>query len=98
MNKSTPPPAYEFLNGEKTKELLKVFKGERTGWVMVGPKNYIFPSNYVEQGEKFYNFKARSTDTWVVSYPRSGKYIYMNFCFIYIYIFLFIFLLLPNFL
>ncbi|KAF7413589.1 hypothetical protein HZH68_002078 [Vespula germanica] len=70
MNKLTP--TYEFLHEEKTKELLKVFKGERTGWVLVGSKKYCFPSNYVEQGEGFYNFKARSTDTWVASYPRSG--------------------------
>ncbi|KAI4501682.1 hypothetical protein M0802_003017 [Mischocyttarus mexicanus] len=71
MNK-LKSPTYELLNSEKTKELLELFKGERTGWVMVGPKKYLFPYRYIEQGEGFYNFKARSTDVWVISHPRSG--------------------------
>ncbi|KAG5326364.1 ST1C4 Sulfotransferase, partial [Acromyrmex heyeri] len=66
------PPNYELLSEEKTKEMLKLFKGERTGFVLVGPKKYFFPSRYIEQGEGFYNFKARSNDVWLMSYPRSG--------------------------
>ncbi|KAL6263466.1 hypothetical protein P5V15_006257 [Pogonomyrmex californicus] len=65
-------PKYELLSEEKTNEMLKLFKGERTGWVMVGPKRYIFPSRFIEQGAGFYNIKTRSDDTWVMSYPRSG--------------------------
>lgn len=71
-------PKYELLSNEKTKEMLKVFKGERTGWVLVGPKKYFFPSRYIEQGAGFYNFKARVDDTWVASYPRSGLYCSIN--------------------
>ncbi|KYM97385.1 PREDICTED: estrogen sulfotransferase-like [Cyphomyrmex costatus] len=66
------PPSYEILLEEKTKEILKLFKGERTGFVLVGTKKYFFPFRYVEQGEGFYNFKARSDDIWMTSYPRSG--------------------------
>lgn len=65
-------PKYEFLSKEKTKEMLQLFKGERTGWVLVGPEKYFFPYRYTEQGSGFYNFKARPDDTWVASYPRSG--------------------------
>ncbi|XP_076232704.1 sulfotransferase 1E1 [Calliopsis andreniformis] len=66
------PPKYEFLNEKTTEEMLKVFKGERTGWVLVGPKKWFFPYRYTKQGKGFYNFKARPDDTWVLSYPRSG--------------------------
>lgn len=66
-------PEYSLLSDTKTKEMLKVFKGERTGWVQVGEKKWLFPYRYTEQGQGFYKFKARQDDTWVLSYPRSGK-------------------------
>ncbi|KAL0101036.1 hypothetical protein PUN28_018711 [Cardiocondyla obscurior] len=66
------PPKYELLPEEKTKEMLKLFKGERTGFVLVGPKKFFFPSQYIEQGNGFYNFEIRPDDTWILSYPRSG--------------------------
>ncbi|KAM0730293.1 Sulfotransferase 1C4 [Formica fusca] len=65
-------PEYELLPEMKTKEMLKMFKGERTGWVLVGPKQYFFPMRFIQQGIGFYNFKTRPDDTWVASYPRSG--------------------------
>lgn len=68
-------PKYELLDSEKTKELLQVFHGERTGWVLVGEKKYFFPNNYRKQGEGFYKFKVRKDDTFVLSYPRSGNFL-----------------------
>ncbi|XP_011494897.1 PREDICTED: sulfotransferase family cytosolic 1B member 1 [Ceratosolen solmsi marchali] len=65
-------PKYQLLDIKKTKEMLKYFKGERTGWVQVGDKKWFFPYKYTEQGEGFYKFVSRSSDTWVLSYPRSG--------------------------
>ncbi|XP_063983671.1 sulfotransferase 1E1-like [Diachasmimorpha longicaudata] len=65
-------PEYKFLDDKKTEEMLQKFTGERSGWVLVGDKQWFFPRKYVEQGKGFFEFKARSSDTWVVSYPRSG--------------------------
>ena len=69
---SSELPKCKDLEPELTKKLLAKFKGERTGFVQVGEKNYFFPNRYKEQGESFYKFKARASDTWVLSYPRSG--------------------------
>lgn len=66
-------PKFRLLEAKKTDEMLKLFTGERTGWVQVGEKKYFFPYRYVEQGPGFFNFEARKDDIWVMSYPRSGN-------------------------
>lgn len=65
-------PKYELLPEMETKQMLQNFRGERTGWVLVGPKQYFFPIKFVQEGIGFYNFKAKPDDTWVLSFPRSG--------------------------
>ncbi|ALC40527.1 St4, partial [Drosophila busckii] len=53
-------------------ELLEYFKGERAGFVQVGPERYFFPHKYKAEAERYYNFEARSDDIWIVTVPRSG--------------------------
>ncbi|KAJ8679412.1 hypothetical protein QAD02_015199 [Eretmocerus hayati] len=65
-------PNYKILDADTTAQMLKDFDGERTGWVQVGDKKWLFPHRYTEQGEGFFKFQARPTDIWVVSYPRTG--------------------------
>lgn len=67
-------PKYELLPEEKTKELLKLFDGELTGYVQVEPEKWFFPHKYIEQAAGFLlDFMPRKEDTYVVSYPRSGS-------------------------
>lgn len=53
-----------------------IISGEFTGFVKVGPKGYCLPHKYKEVAARIYNAPLRETDTFVVSYPRSGKLIY----------------------
>ena len=69
---SSELPKCTKLEPNLTKKLLAKFKGERTGFVRVGEKKYFYPYRYMEQAEGFYKFKARASDTWVMSHPRSG--------------------------
>lgn len=70
---SSSVPEHRALGPDQTQEMLKFFRGERTGWVRVGDKGWFFPHRWTEQGPGFYNFRPRKDDTWVVSYPRSGN-------------------------
>ncbi|XP_039962268.1 luciferin sulfotransferase [Bactrocera tryoni] len=60
------------VNPEINTELLQYFKGERTGFVQVGPEKYFFPHKYKLEAENFYNFCARPDDIWLATVPRSG--------------------------
>ncbi|KAL7736756.1 hypothetical protein ACLKA6_015607 [Drosophila palustris] len=71
-----PPVKFPFeirdVVAETNAELLEYFKGERTGFVQVGPEGYFFPQKYKEQAEQYYNFQARPDDIWISTVPRSG--------------------------
>ncbi|KAJ8913236.1 hypothetical protein NQ315_016179 [Exocentrus adspersus] len=60
------------VDAEVNKELLKYFTGERTGFVQVGPKKWFLPSGYEREAAKYYNFRVKPDDIFVVTFPRSG--------------------------
>ncbi|XP_022907950.2 sulfotransferase 1C4-like [Onthophagus taurus] len=60
------------IDEDVNKKLLEDFKGERTTFVQIGPKNYFFPAKFLEDAPKYYNFEPRKDDIWIVTFPRSG--------------------------
>lgn len=63
------------VDDEENRELLRDMTGERTGWLRVGPKGYCLPSKYKNDAATFYNFPIKESDTWIVTFPRSGKFL-----------------------
>ncbi|XP_047512629.1 luciferin sulfotransferase-like [Pieris napi] len=53
-------------------EKMKLFSGEKTGFVRIGPKGYVFPHRFLEIGADIYNMAIRPSDVFVVTYARSG--------------------------
>ncbi|XP_004930400.2 sulfotransferase 1C4 isoform X1 [Bombyx mori] len=60
------------VDQELANKIMKLFTGEHTGFVRVGPKGYFFPQKYTEEASKIYNMPLRDSDVFVASYPRSG--------------------------
>lgn len=69
----TIPLEIHSVDEDLNRQLLEDFTGERTGFLQVGPERYFLPSKYAKEAHNFYNFKARPDDTWVITFPRSGK-------------------------
>ncbi|KAI5632724.1 sulfotransferase domain-containing protein [Phthorimaea operculella] len=57
---------------ELNKELINHFTGQFSGYVRVGPKGYIMPHKFREEGAKLYHMPVRSDDIFVITFPRSG--------------------------
>ena len=63
----------ERVEGELATSLLKWYPLHKHGFVKIGQKKWFLPYKYVENGDNIYNFEIRPDDTWIFSYPRSGK-------------------------
>lgn len=54
-------------------KMSRFFRGERSGFVEVGPDKYFLPKKYEEDAMKLHSFRPRPDDTWIVTFPRSGS-------------------------
>ena len=73
MEPNNPLPEFEYLDEEKSQEMLIDFKGEKSGWVLVDKKKWFLPAKYVKQCPIYYNFNVEPDDTWIFTFPRSGN-------------------------
>lgn len=61
------------LSFEKCDSLMHViYSGQSAGFVYVGPEKWILPLKYREHANDIWNFRARSTDIFICTHPRSG--------------------------
>jgi len=63
----------ERIEGELAVALSEWYPSYKCGFVKIGQKKWFLPYDYVEEGDNIYNFEIRPNDTWIITYPRSGK-------------------------
>ncbi|XP_047512926.1 sulfotransferase 1E1-like [Pieris napi] len=57
---------------ETNEAMMKLFIGERGGFVRVGPKGYVLTQGFRDMAAEIYNLEVRPSDVYVVTYARSG--------------------------
>lgn len=63
----------QVYNDEKMVEMMKYYPHFSHSRIAIGEKKWCLTYKFQNFGEEIYNFEPRSDDTWVVTYPRSGK-------------------------
>ncbi|KAL3272508.1 hypothetical protein HHI36_013984 [Cryptolaemus montrouzieri] len=53
-------------------ELKYYFRGQKDGFVQVGPKKWLYPMKYKKLAQKYIDFEVRPDDVWISGIPRSG--------------------------
>ncbi|XP_068220087.1 luciferin sulfotransferase-like [Palaemon carinicauda] len=66
------PYTLETPTEEENKLIKKEFAGYLSGAVRVRPSGYFFQGIYRDYAERLFNFSVKSSDVFVVSYPKCG--------------------------
>lgn len=68
---------YETIDGPMAEKMDKMF-GVKGSFLRVQPGNCLLPPQYVLLGKRIKDMEIRNDDVWMVSYPRTGEFIYIN--------------------
>lgn len=55
-------------------KLDKIFGKKDSFFIRVMPGDVVMPKKYTEIADEIHNFSVKSDDTWLISYPRTGKW------------------------
>ncbi|KAK7082226.1 Sulfotransferase (sult) [Halocaridina rubra] len=66
------PHKFQPLDATIMKTILEKFPIYTEGLLKVGPKGYVFKHQYTNLAEKYYNFKLRSDDVFIMTFPKCG--------------------------
>ena len=72
MKLAASPIAFEQYDPQ-TKSLLKQNFGVLNNLETVWPGGICLPSSYRDIADKVYNLQLRSSDVWVISFPKTGQ-------------------------
>lgn len=61
-----------FLEGEELEQQKKNFQGYQSGLVRLNPGRWLFPAGFTKFANGMFNFKWRSSDVVVMTYPKCG--------------------------
>jgi len=74
----------ERVEGELAIALSKLYPERVKGFVKIGEKKWFLSYKFVERGDEVLNFKTRPDDTWIITYPRSGKLFFFVLLYFYV--------------
>lgn len=66
---------FSTVPGTKAIEFRKHFPTYLEGLIVASPQNFVSVPDYAYHAEKLYNFEPRKDDVWIMTFPKSGKYL-----------------------
>lgn len=70
--KTNFPYEIKNLSSEIQKKITKHFVTQADKLVLIGPEKWLMPEKFRKFADEIYNFKARPTDVFISTFPRSG--------------------------
>ena len=65
------------VSGTQDRNFLNLFPSYLDGLVACQPGGFVATTELARNAEKLYNFKPRSSDVWIMTFPKSGMCYYL---------------------